>query len=155
IGADPSDPELVRLLEFWTTPPQTSNMGDVSLVFADENYHETLAIASGSRVFPAMIRNINQRLHALRIRDFVDPDRVWRTYDQHAEILRCLQAGDQRLAQALLQAHIWESHRFVRSSAERARADDTFPLLDPPSDVNGAPDTGLLKLLRPRGQRET
>lgn len=113
-------PTLEELLEFWGSPPPTDEAGDVGLVFADEAFHETLARASGSTVFPGMLRNINQRLHALRIRDFVSPRRVQRTYDQHAAALRSLIDGDARLAAAQLRAHIWESRSFVRASAMRA-----------------------------------
>jgi len=111
---------LRELLAFWEEMPARVQSGDVNLVFADEVFHETLADVSGSNVFPQMLRNINQRLHALRIRDFIDPERVRRTYSQHAAILRGLLAGDARLARALLRAHIWESHSFVRTSALRA-----------------------------------
>lgn len=121
VASDPCHPSLVQLLAFWSDAPETSAAGDVNLVFADEHFHETLSAASGSTVFPSMLHNINQRLHALRIRDFLDPRRVQRTYEQHAAVLRCLLAGDVRLGAAILRAHIWESHAFVRRSAERAK----------------------------------
>lgn len=92
---------------------------DVNLVFADEAFHEALAAASGSTVLPPMLRNINQRLHALRIRDFVDAERVRLTFEQHAAIARALLDRDTRLAQALLRGHIWQSYAFVRSSLLR------------------------------------
>lgn len=110
---------LAPLLVFWGRTPVPAE-ADVSLVFADEQFHESLAAASGSAVFPEMLRNINQRLHALRIRDFADPERVRRTFEQHHAILRALQARDARLARALLRAHIWESHSFVSSAAVAA-----------------------------------
>ncbi|MHB8576782.1 MAG: GntR family transcriptional regulator [Dehalococcoidia bacterium] len=113
---------LQELLDFWRAAPKAPDVGDVNLVFADEAFHETLADASGSTVFPALLRNINVRLHALRIRDFIDPERIRRTYDQHAAVVRSLQSGDARLAQAQLRAHIWESRSFVRASAQRAIA---------------------------------
>jgi DNA-binding GntR family transcriptional regulator len=110
---------LRELLTFWGAEPAPF-MADVNLVFANEQFHEMLAEVSGSSVFLPMLRNINQRLHRLRIRDFVDPERVHRTYVQHATILRGLLDHDARLSRALLRAHIWESHAFVRSSALRA-----------------------------------
>jgi DNA-binding GntR family transcriptional regulator len=120
VGQD-ADAVLRELLAFWGDPPETPEVGDVALVFADEAFHEALSEASGSAVFPAMLRNINHRLHALRIRDFVAPQRVRRTYDQHAAVLRSLLAGDARLAAAQLRAHIWESRSFVRASALHAK----------------------------------
>jgi DNA-binding GntR family transcriptional regulator len=115
IAAAPPEEDLRRLLEFWGEIP--ANEANVNLVFADEAFHETLAAISGSTVFLPMMQNINQRLHALRIRDFIDPERVRRTYLQHATVLRALLAADARLSRALLRAHVWESHSFVRASA--------------------------------------
>jgi DNA-binding GntR family transcriptional regulator len=115
-----ADAPLHELLAFWNVTPPSAAAGDVNLVFADEHFHETLATVSGSTVLPPMLCNINQRLHALRIRDFIDPERVRRTYAQHTSILHALLARDARLARALQRAHIWESHSFVRASALRA-----------------------------------
>lgn len=110
--------ELRALLTFWSAPP-TAPEGDVQLVFADERFHESLAAASGSTVLPPMLRNINNRLHALRMRDFIAPERVLRTYEQHRAILEALLKGDARLAAALLKAHIWQSYDFVCASMAR------------------------------------
>ena len=92
------------------------------LVLADEHFHETLAAQSGSTVLPGMLRNINHRLHGLRMRDFIDSERVRRTYEQHEAILRALIARDGRLAAALLRAHIWQSFAYVRASFQRLEA---------------------------------
>ena len=94
--------------------PDAVAHGDVNLVHADEHFHATIAGASGSTVLPTMLRQINARLHVLRIKDFIDPVRVRMTFDQHAGILHALLAGDQRLAVARLQAHILESRANVR-----------------------------------------
>jgi DNA-binding GntR family transcriptional regulator len=104
-----------ELLEYWQDPPASAVDGDINLVFADELFHETLAEASGSTVLPPMLKTINRRLHALRIRDFTNPERVRLTFQQHAAILRSLIARDTRLAQAMLRAHIWESHAYVKA----------------------------------------
>lgn len=110
--------ELLGLVEFWSQAP-AEPVGDVRMVFVDEHFHETLAKASGSTVFGEMLRNINHRLHALRMRDFLDPERVRRTYEQHFAILRGLLDRDDRLARSLLRAHIWQSYAFVRASVTR------------------------------------
>lgn len=113
--------ELRELLDFWGSGPHSSE-GDVHLVFADEHFHESLAAASGSTVLPPLLRNINNRLHGLRMRDFVDPARVLRTYEQHMAILQALLKGDGRLAASLLRAHIWQSYDFVCASMPQAEA---------------------------------
>ncbi|MFN0094842.1 MAG: GntR family transcriptional regulator [Dehalococcoidia bacterium] len=107
--------QLDELAAFWSASP-AARESDVQLVFADERFHEGLAEASGSTVFLPMLRNINNRLHALRMRDFIDPGRVQRTFEQHSAILRALRAGDARLGSALIRAHIWQSYDFVCAS---------------------------------------
>ncbi len=104
-----------ELLQYWQAPPDSVLNGDLNLVFADELFHETLCEASGSTVLPPMLQTINRRLHALRIRDFMNPERVRLTFQQHAAILRSLIARDARLARAMLRAHIWESHAYVKA----------------------------------------
>ncbi len=79
---------LLKLLDYWREIPSSVANGDLNLVFADELFHETLAEASGSTVLPPMLKTINGRLHALRIRDFMNPERVRLTFQQHASILR-------------------------------------------------------------------
>ncbi len=113
--------DLGQLLAFWSSPPASTD-GDVHLVFADELFHESLAAASGSTVLPPMLRNLNNRLHALRMRDFIDPARVLRTYEQHTAILQALLKSDGRLAASLLRAHIWQSYDFVCASLSAVEA---------------------------------
>lgn len=109
---------LEPLEAFWGRAP-TEQSPDLTLVFADEQFHEGLAATSGSVVFSSMLRNVNHRLHVLRIRDFANAERVHRTFEQHASILRALRARDTRLARALLRAHIWQSYSFVRASLQQ------------------------------------
>ena len=73
-------------------------------------------------VLAPLLRNINNRLHALRMRDFIDPGRIVATYEQHSAILRALLKRDGRLAAALLRAHIWQSYDFVCASLSRSGA---------------------------------
>ncbi|HWO93380.1 MAG TPA: GntR family transcriptional regulator [Dehalococcoidia bacterium] len=113
---------LVGLQEVWSSPPEGTG-GNLNVVFADEHFHESLAIASGSTALPPLLRNINQRLHPLRIHDFEDAERVQRTFEQHAAIVSSVLAGDTRLAQAQLRAHILQSYAFVRSRVFRSPAE--------------------------------
>lgn len=109
--------QLHELLDFWQQMPASVAEGDINLVFADELFHETLTLVSGSSVLPPMLKSINQRLHVLRIRDFINPERVRLTFQQHASILRSLISRDARLARAMLRSHIWESHAYVKAQA--------------------------------------
>lgn len=115
------DGVLEELLGYWGQMPSGVAQGDLNLVYADENFHESLALASRSTVLAPMLQTINRRLHVLRTRDFASPERVRLTFDQHANILRTLISGDGRLAQAMLRAHILESHAFVRNNFLKQR----------------------------------
>ncbi|WP_169786762.1 GntR family transcriptional regulator [Nitriliruptor alkaliphilus] len=104
------------LLDTWDVGPD-QRVADVNLVFEDERFHEGLAAAAGGTVLLPLLRQINRRLHSLRMREFVDADRVQRTYEEHASILRAILTGDPTLAAALMHAHILAGQRFVRESA--------------------------------------
>lgn len=119
------DDILRNLLEFWGARPPDVADGDVNLVHADEHFHETLASASLSTVLPPMLQTINRRLHVLRIRDFVSPQRVRLTFEQHAAILGALLDKNAPLAEAMLRAHILESHAFVRAGVLDQRESGT------------------------------
>ncbi len=110
---------VTALLEVWGAIPESIDP-DVNVVFADEAFHETLASASHSQVLVEMLRSINRRLHALRMREFVDVDRVRRTYVQHAGIIMAILDGDADLGAARMEAHILEGHRFVRRACIEA-----------------------------------
>lgn len=105
-----------ELLHVWDVKPDAYR-ADVNLVFADEAFHESLAAASGGTVLQPALQLINRRLHSLRIREFIDEDRVRRTYEQHASILHAILDADPALASALMQSHILEGQRYVRRSA--------------------------------------
>lgn len=117
-----SDLAALEPLEAFWGRPAAAQGPDLTLVFADEQFHEGLAVASGSTVFAGMLRNVNHRLHVLRIRDFANGERVRRTFEQHASILGALRTRDTRLARALLRAHIWQSYGFVRASVQSREA---------------------------------
>lgn len=105
-----------QLLARWNVPP-IERHPDVNLVFTDEAFHEGLAAAAGGTVLLASLRTVNHRLHGLRMREFIDADRVQRTYDQHTSILRAILAADSTLATALMTSHVLEGQRYVRHSA--------------------------------------
>lgn len=111
------DLDAVReLLAIWDVKPE-EYQADVNLVFADEAFHESLAAASGGTVLLPTLKLINRRLHSVRIREFIDEDRVRRTYEQHASILYAIFDADPAMATARMHSHILEGQRYVRRSA--------------------------------------
>ena len=108
------------LLAAWDVGPG-ERCEDVNLVFADERFHEALAQAAGGTVLLPSLQLINRRLHSVRIREFIDDDRISRTYEQHVSILRAILDGDRELAGALMRSHIIEAQRHVRRRALELR----------------------------------
>lgn len=104
------------LLDFWGGEPDDVQPGP-HLVFLDEQFHEGLAEAAGGSVLLDTLRSINRRIHALRMREFIDTTRIARTFDQHSGVLRAILDADPSLAVALMTAHIMEGQRFVRGNA--------------------------------------
>lgn len=115
LAAGHDDLDVVReLLIKWDVHP-TQQCADVRLVFEDEQFHETLAAASGGTVLLSMLQVINRRIHSARIQEFVDSNRVVRTYAQHADILRAILSADRDVAVARMTAHVLEGKQYVRS----------------------------------------
>lgn len=112
-------PHLERLEAFWNRPPADEN-ADLNMVFADEDFHETLAAIGGNLSLHRMLKGVNERLHILRTRDFAAIRRIDATYQQHAGILQAVRQGDARLASALIRSHILESLAYVEQAARAA-----------------------------------
>ncbi|WP_176611507.1 GntR family transcriptional regulator [Actinomadura sp. WMMB 499] len=123
------DLDPVRLLLVRWDVDRSRMRVDVSLVFEDERFHESLALASGGTVLHSMLQVVNGRLHSARMREFIDERRVLRTYDQHTEILRAILGGDPPVAAALMTAHVLEGKQFVRKivAADRPAPADPAP----------------------------
>ena len=85
---------LHNLLEFWGEMPERVAPATSTSSTRTSTFTRPWRLPAGSTVLAPMLETINRRLHVLRIRDFVDPERVRLTFDQHAAILRTLLAGD-------------------------------------------------------------
>jgi len=104
---------LEHLEAVWSQPEATG----LDVVFADEEFHETIALAGGNGTLHTMLRGINQRLHILRVKDFTAKPRIEATFREHLSIVQAVLRGDTRLATALVRAHILESQAFVEQAA--------------------------------------
>lgn len=92
----------------WAAPPDPLPAAETMLEL-DEKFHIALAEAGGNRVLVEHLRAINERIRAIRAKDFTLPGRSQSTYDQHAWILGLITGGDGARASAAMREHIMES----------------------------------------------
>lgn len=98
-------------------PPATADF-----VGVDEQFHTVLLDSSGNPALTAALAGVNQRIRAVRMYDYLTPDRMHATIAEHIEIGELVLRG--RLNQALdaLHAHVGASKDVVVERAARALA---------------------------------
>lgn len=92
----------------WSSPSDPLPAPDLMLKL-DEEFHLAIAEAGGNRVLVEHLLSINERIRAVRAKDFALPHRVRITYGQHARILGLITGGDGAGASAAMRDHILES----------------------------------------------
>jgi DNA-binding GntR family transcriptional regulator len=80
----------------------------------DEQFHATLARATGNEELARVHWDVTERIRVVRRLDFTRPDRIEATYAEHAKILRQIIQRKAEPARALLKAHIELSKVEVR-----------------------------------------
>ena len=91
---------------------------DPGFVVLDEEFHHRLAAASGNAELVEALDRVNERIRPIRTHDFLDPDRIVVTIEQHVAILDAV-LGDRADAAALLEHHICESQAYVEGAVGR------------------------------------
>ena len=72
----------------------------------DEQFHLALVVAAGNQEMVRTHVYISERIRVIRRLDFIKPDRIAATYDEHAEILRMVFVGQSSQAQFMIREHI-------------------------------------------------
>ena len=83
---------------------------------ADERFHETLASLAGNGTLVKTLKDIDRRIHFVRLADITSLERVQSTCQEHIEILEAVRAKDVERALEALRRNIEGG----RSSVERA-----------------------------------
>jgi DNA-binding GntR family transcriptional regulator len=91
-------------------------------VTLDEDFHVRLAESAGNQSLADMLRTVNERIRVVRMHDFLSPDRIRRTVDQHLEIVEAVLVGDLSLAEGRFQNHLDESISVVEQRTTQALA---------------------------------
>lgn len=93
---------------------------DAGFVAEDERFHTTLLDCSGNPALTQALIQVNQRIRAVRMYDYLTEDRLAATIHEHIEIAELVVRD--RLPSALdaLRAHVGASQRVVVERATRA-----------------------------------
>jgi DNA-binding GntR family transcriptional regulator len=108
---------LDDLREHWVglgeAPEEPAPLQRPDFVLQDESFHEELAAAGGNAELARHLRDINERIRAVRLHDFTTSDRIVATVTEHLEIVDAVRAGDADGASALMRVHVQRSARVV------------------------------------------
>jgi DNA-binding GntR family transcriptional regulator len=110
---DPQPP-LTSLRETWLAPRGQWITDPRMVSELDEAFHATLVAAAGNRQLSRMHGEIAERIRIIRRLDFLHPERIRTTYQEHAQILRHILRRQADSALLLLRSHIAASKAEVR-----------------------------------------
>ena len=120
---------LRPLADIWLVDESGRSSDCDRLADLDERFHIDLVAAAGNPEIARVHRAATERIRIVRRLDFTQPERIDKTYEEHAAILDAVLAGDAARAAPLLHAHIQGSQAAVRKitlhrlySARGARA---------------------------------
>jgi DNA-binding GntR family transcriptional regulator len=107
-------PEVDALKAVWLVPSSERLTDARAVGELDEQFHATLARATGNEELARVHWDVTERIRVVRRLDFTRPDRIEATYAEHAKILRQIIQRKAEPARALLKAHIELSKVEVR-----------------------------------------
>lgn len=99
--------------------PPAGSEGDPAFVLLDEEFHIRMAGASGNRSLVELLTRVSERIRVVRMYDFLTPDRIRTTIDEHLAIVDALLLGDLAVADRRLNRHL----RISREIALKRSAD--------------------------------
>jgi DNA-binding GntR family transcriptional regulator len=114
-----------RQSEIWRTLSRVTSYAEVDgaeLAQRDRTFHEELALATGNRTLHGLLRDINERLHFIRMTDITSVERLWETCRQHLTLLEHIAVGDAAAARAAMQDNIEGARIHVKSAIKEALA---------------------------------
>jgi DNA-binding GntR family transcriptional regulator len=123
--------ELAALKRIWLVTARARSNDGRTVAVLDEQFHSTLVAATGNAELARIHADITERIRIVRRLDFTQPERIARTYEDHAAVLRAVLTRKAQQATMLLRAHIEESklevrkislHRLQQAQREGARA---------------------------------
>jgi DNA-binding GntR family transcriptional regulator len=114
LGAGAIGDALDGLKAVWLAPRRKHANDPVEVARLDEAFHASLVQAAGNPELARVHGDITERIRIIRRLDFTERERIDRTYEEHAAVLRAVLARKPERAGALLRKHIEASKREVR-----------------------------------------
>jgi len=114
----PARAALEELRADWAELRTDAPEHDPGFVVLDEDFHHSLAAASANSELVEALDRVNERIRPIRTHDFLDPERIVVTIEQHVAILDAVLCRDTDAA-ALLEHHICESQAYVEGAVGR------------------------------------
>lgn len=115
------DPALLEpLLDQWRAFARDLPEADPKFVLLDEDFHITLSRASSNVELTDCLQAVNARIRAVRMYDFLTPDRIERTVAEHIGVLEVVLTNDLDEALSRLHKHVGISLEVVERRAARA-----------------------------------
>jgi DNA-binding GntR family transcriptional regulator len=113
---------LASLKERWTELLNFLPEMAAEAALEDEHFHETLAEAAGNRVISRLLKDIDCRIHFVRISDITNPERLRKTCLDHLELLSSIAERDCPRAQKVVLQNIEWGREKVSSAMQEALA---------------------------------
>ena len=102
-----TDEELQHLADFWQGAAENfSEYTPLECATCDEKFHEELALRSQNGELLHMLRNVNARVHYLRLISMEKESYRRHTCDEHQLLLQTIQSRDSETAATCMSAHV-------------------------------------------------
>ena len=111
---------LALLAAQWRKLEADPPAAEADMVLLDESFHIELSVASGNMAMVSALDNINRRIRLIRMYDYVTPERVTATIDEHLEIVGLLLDDQLEAGRKALHEHVGVSFEVVERRALRA-----------------------------------
>lgn len=99
--------EIQAACALWEERPMASSLTAWDLIAqADEAFHEAIARASGNARLVRLLEVINARVRFFRRIDLEQPERLERSFAEHAAIIECFRRRDAKKGGDLLEEHV-------------------------------------------------
>jgi len=114
-GASHCSQKLEILRSVWCVSKTKRLTDPIEVGQLDEQFHQILVAATGNQEMVRAHTYITEHIRLIRRLDFIKPDRIQATYDEHANILTLIFSGKAQQAKAALEAHILSSKQQSRA----------------------------------------
>jgi DNA-binding GntR family transcriptional regulator len=111
---------LTDLRDEWQELANDPPPPDPAFVLSDEAFHVRLAEAAGNRELADLLRRVNERIRAVRMRDFLTFERMSRTIVEHLAITAAVMDGDIDGACEAFEQHLGKSLAVVEQRVAQA-----------------------------------